>query len=155
MTPERRSSMPGSKLLSNLTGRHQIDVQCFLPFLVRERPEPPPGALDPPTQFTRISMPLQLLRSLSSTSCTPRAVAMSVLINSAGCWLREDVNAQWWRQKCRPLSTCGPWPLPSLWSRRSQDPLALEFVPVNGKRAGCCHYPISSEVILPFASANV
>jgi hypothetical protein len=106
-------------------GRHQIDVQCFLPFLVRERPEPPLGALDPPTQFTRISMPLQLLRSLSSTSCTPRAVAVSVLINSAGCWLREDVNAQWWRQKRRPLSTCGPWPLPSLWSRRSPAPACL------------------------------
>jgi hypothetical protein len=81
---------------------------------------------------------------------------MSVLIKSAGCWPSG-------RRERAVVATEAP-PMVNLRTMASpmplvppghQDPFALEFVPVNGKRAGGCHYPISSEVILPLASANV
>jgi len=81
---------------------------------------------------------------------------MSVLINSAGCWLREDVTRSGGGLEAPPIDNLRNHGLSQPLVRRSPAPaLGLGIRFRSTEKGQVLPLSISSEVILPFASANV
>src|SRR5882762_4086774 len=125
MTPERRSSMPGSKLLSNLTAAirltfnafcHSSSVSARSHHWERWTAHAVHQDIDAAPALKKLIHDL-----LHAPSCSNVRLDKQRWLLASGRRERAVLATE-----APPIvSTCGPWPLPCLWSRRSPAPACL------------------------------
>src|SRR6266853_1442654 len=83
-TPDLRSIIPGRNARFKRTAANRFTLRALCQSSSVRARNPPFGASDPPTQFTRISNPCHSCWMRSTTFLTPSAVPISVCTNKDG-----------------------------------------------------------------------